>query len=608
MRSRDFIFFAFFTALVLALMFPAVLLPGWTLANFGDLYAYHYPLRHLAVSSLEAGRLPFWNPYIFCGLPIAANPQTALFYPVSALSAVLPLTLALTWDMAFHWLWGILGMLLLARREGLRSSAAAFTMCLYAFSPFLLYRIAAGIPTLLAALSWAPWCWLASLSPWRGLLAASWALQFLSGHPQFLCINGAGMFVWALSQRERRRLLARFVGEGLGAAALASMQWPMTWQFLGLSVRRDWPQAFAEAYRAGGQSLLTVFSPNVLGNPWDGTFRDFPSVFFESCGLFIGWTGLLAAAAGLLAAGAWRAGGLFVLGLVLACGSRHPMVMDFLRVPARWLFLSLWGLILAAGSAARCWTPRLRPVLKAFVLMAVCVELLAWGRRAVAPQSASSYLAFNPQLARVVGGKPLRILTDPDLANPDKAMLYRAMNVNGYDAFYLAGYPAFVSSSEGRPAADGSRTYARRADSAEMLSAGVAYRLSASGELVPNAGAQPLAYFARGLQRPLKSGVSIGLPRPERWRVEGIAPWDADRLVVSVPSYPGWRAWLGGVQVALEPWGYFQAVRLPQRSPGVLESLVLDFQPVCWAWGISAAFAAWLIWLAVWRRELRGAL
>ena len=54
---------------------------------------------------LQAGRLPFWNPYIFSGLPLAANSQAVVFYPLSVLGATLPLNLALTWDFAFHLLW-----------------------------------------------------------------------------------------------------------------------------------------------------------------------------------------------------------------------------------------------------------------------------------------------------------------------------------------------------------------------------------------------------------------------------------------------------------------------------------------------------------------------
>jgi hypothetical protein len=250
MRAKDLGAFALLTGLVLVLLSPAVFSPATALAGFGDLFSYHYPLRHLAVSALQAGRLPFWNPYIFCGGPFSANPQAGLFYPLGVLSRILPLTSATSWDFAWHILWGAWGLIILARREGLRACEALFLACLYCFSPFVLYRVTEGIPTLLACLAWVPWCWLAFLSSRTALLAAVWALQFLSGHPQFLIANAAGMALWAVCRKERARLLSRLVCAGLGALALAVLQWPATWQFVNLSVRRGWPQSFLAAYSA----------------------------------------------------------------------------------------------------------------------------------------------------------------------------------------------------------------------------------------------------------------------------------------------------------------------------------------------------------------------
>ena len=34
----------------------------------------------------------------------------------------------------------------------------------------------------------------------------------------------------------------------------------------------------------------------------------------------------------------------------------------------------------------------------------------------------------------------MRFASGPEVANPNKAMLYRAMNVSGYEAFYLRRY------------------------------------------------------------------------------------------------------------------------------------------------------------------------
>ncbi len=46
-----------------------------------DLQTYHYPLMDRAFQELTSGRLPGWNPTMYCGLPLAGNVQSALFYP-----------------------------------------------------------------------------------------------------------------------------------------------------------------------------------------------------------------------------------------------------------------------------------------------------------------------------------------------------------------------------------------------------------------------------------------------------------------------------------------------------------------------------------------------
>jgi hypothetical protein len=287
------------------------------------------------------------------------------------------------------------------------------------------------------------------------------------------------------------------------------------------------------------------------------------------------------------------------LGIVLALGWNNPLYRlaaagpaGFLRTPSRYLLISLWGLVMAAGAGARRWQGALKPGLKAFFLGAAFLQLLWWASPFIKTESAARYLAVNPAMARAAGGRPLRILTDPGLSNADKAMLYRAMNVNGYDAFYLDGFPAFAAASEGRPAADASRGYVSRADTPLMRLAGVSYFLTAAGGLVPNPGALPLAFFASG------EGVEVELQRPERWRATGRTPPGAERLVVTAPAYPGWRAWLNGAPASLEPWGFFQAVRLPPGAAGRDVDLRLDFRPAHWTLFVLIGLLAWSAWLA----------
>jgi hypothetical protein len=611
MNRRDLSFFALGAALFVAFFWPTWFNPQKAMSNFGDLYAYHYPLRHLAFSSLEVGRLPFWNPYIFGGLPLAANPQSTLFYPVSLLGAIFPLPIAFSWDYLFHLLWAALGLGLLARRQGLSPASAWLLGFLYSFSPFLVYRVTEGIPTLLASLAWAPWCWLAWLYGGPGFLAASWSLQFFSGHPQFMFINILGMIVWALSRKRKGiGLLRRLALEGGPVAALAAVQWIPSWEFMSLSVRREWPEAFSLGYSLDWRTLWTWLHPGAWGTPIAGTYAGPPSVFFENSGVYIGPLGLALATLGLFKSRSKAGLLLIVLGLLLALGGYNPAYrwlmrgpVGFLRTPSRHLFLCLWGLLLTVG-AGLLWleqTRRLDPSWRAIAFVAAVLPFLVWDRSFLRSEDASRYLRPNPIVTQKIGGMPWRILTDPGLASPNKAMLYRSMNVGGYEAFYLGSFPAYAARSEGHPAVDASRTYMKRYDSPEMSRLGVAYFLSSDGRLILNPLALPLAYYADAAERPMQEPLSLSIERPERWVLRGRRPQGARRVILAQAFYPGWKAWLNGGEVRLKPWdGFLQNLELSDGIlPGSEFNLRLDFEPRGWPLWAASSILSWLAWLAL---------
>lgn len=614
MTRKNCLLFLAWCVIPLALSFPAWLSPQRALASFGDLFTYHYPMRHLAVGSLQAGRLPFWNPYIFCGLPLSANSQAALFYPVTVLGALWPLSLALTWDYLLHWCWAGLGVFLLARRHGLDGRGGMILACAYGLSPFLVYRIIEGIPTLLSSLSWVPWAWLALGVKAPGVLGAVWSLQFLSGHPQFMVINAMGMAVWAAAQPCRAVLLRRLFSESLWVVMLAMIQWMPTHEFMKHSLRGQWPKIFALAYSMDLSVLKTWLSPGALGDPLRGNFADVPSVFFETCAVFIGAAGLLLAVAGFLSRRAFAAMLLLFLGLFLGAGGNNPFYhallsetpLGFLRTPARYSLLCLWGLLLAAGTGIKRAMEQKagRWLLVALVLM--LGELALWDRRFVNSEEASTYLAFNRDLAAAAGGKALRVMTDLELASPNKTMLYRIRNVNGYEAFYLRGYPELAARSEGGPAADPSRTYLRKFNSPVMRRAGVAYYIATQGRLIPSDGALPLAYWA---ESPSDPAPALETERPERWTLRGeLAGGKSSALLaLSQPDYPGWRAWLNGRPVPIEKHDdFFQAVRVDADAGGRFD-LRLVFRPSGWPLWVCVSLLSWLVWLDLRRRELSGA-
>lgn len=632
MRGKDRFFLGLLAAVLVLLTGSALLRPDRVLGNFGDIYAYHWPLQHLTAASLQSGSLPFWNPYIFAGLPHLANSQSAVFYPPAILLRAFPIGYGFTLYLLGHLLWAALGMTLWVRARRLDAAWACAAAAAFCLSPFLVYRIPQGIPTHLAVLAFVPWCWLAFESARPGLLGAVWALQFLAGHPQFALINAAGMFLWLLASPDRGRRAVVFFREGAVSAGLCLFQaFPLA-EFLSRSNRAGIPPEFAAAYSMPPSALAALLRPSFAGDPIRGDFASVPSVFFESYALYVGWLPL-----GLALYALWRAvsGGpkraaagwaLAAVGAFLACGRFNPLidrlqelpVAGLSRVPARFGLLVIWGLLLSAGAG---WSVlresvKIGPRLKAAALALLFLDLGLWAGRFVYAQDPEPFVAPQPGMIIHLAGRGVRFATGDDLSNPNKAMLYRAMNVNGYDAFFLDSYTRYAARSEGHPAADPSRSYIHETATPEMRRLGVRYRLTGEAHvgksvviagrtlLYDSPGAHPLAYIlSDAAAAGFASGglTAIENPAAERWTLRGAVPASAGaaRLVLAVPKFPGWRAWLDGrpARVALED-GLTQSVSLAGLAPGLPFRVDFRFSPTAWGWLAAAAAAAWLAWLA----------
>ena len=47
-----------------------------------DSFLYFYPYKDYVAQALGSGRFPLWNPHLFMGVPLFANMQTAILYPL----------------------------------------------------------------------------------------------------------------------------------------------------------------------------------------------------------------------------------------------------------------------------------------------------------------------------------------------------------------------------------------------------------------------------------------------------------------------------------------------------------------------------------------------
>ena len=410
-------------ALFVLLLFYRLLFTDRVLAS-GDILHYFYPYRDYAAASLRAGRVPFWNPYIFMGAPFLANPQAAALYPLHWPLSWLPVTRQLYWSGAIHaWILALGGYALM-RRWGMDWLAAVGTGLVLAGSGFyggLLGHInqmngAAWLPWLLWALE-GRWSWKEgvkrseereNLSGSSRFASHSWkyislllpfslfvALTLLAGHTQTTYINLFGVGAWLLATSLRshshgiRHLVASFLIYFLGVllgVLLAAAQLLPTLELSQLGLR------------SGGLSYVDVtsFSLRPLLLHWtllpSYGLRDL-SVVFSTLGYtefvaYVGAGGLLLA---LVAVGSslratagrrtWTVGhwplatlcGIFFagLGLFLAIGRWNPFSFlfyhvvpgyDLFRTPARWMMLYTLGMAVLAGVGAEQFWRRLRGV------------------------------------------------------------------------------------------------------------------------------------------------------------------------------------------------------------------------------------------------------
>lgn len=482
--------------LVGALYFP-LLFTNRVLAT-GDILLYFYPYRDYVAEILRSGAMPFWNPYIFAGAPLLANPQTAVLYPLHWPLIWLPVTKQVYWSAAIHtWLFGYGGYWLM-RRWGVGAWGSLLTGLVLAGSGLMGGLV--GHLNQLNAAAWLPWaalCLERSAPNGRALhLRAEWpsllgrsigfgvvvSLMLLAGHTQTVYIIMFGLGMWVLwstlaalwrSVRSRRkhsarpplldavvasRLIVYPAGVAL-ALLLAAPQLLSTLELSGLGLR------------TGGLDFLeaTSFSLKPLALAWTlvpnyglaSLEAVFDSPAYTEYVAYVGLLGLL-----LALVGAWRGRGrprsfgilLALLGLLLALGHwdpayylLHQFVPGFalFRVPARWMLLYTLGVAVLAGlgfeqallalrrSSRWPWpTPWGYRAVAGLVVGLVAAELMLAAR-------ALPYVhPTAPEAVTGVRTAPAHLLTDPDRQTLGPAATGRFLGLSTitYDPGDMADY------------------------------------------------------------------------------------------------------------------------------------------------------------------------
>lgn len=311
----------------------------------GDLPNLFVPMRCYAYYNITRGILPFWNPYIFCGVPFLADPFSAMFYPINLIFLCLPINLAVNYSILAQMTLSGVFFYYYVRCFSRERVSAFIASLIYMFGATQVCHVFAGHLCYLSTMIWIPLLFLFAEKYFRTrkigyLLAAgaALALQIFASHLQVVfygcialllyCIFRAGM-AFKDTRRLKDCLLFGIVPIMIVVVgvSLAAVQLVPAAEFLSNSARGEASFEFCSYFSFPPENVITFLTPDIMGDSvqvryWGRYY------LWEMCA-YIGIFPLLAAIFGVFARrDRYTAffSGLAALSLVLAFGKYTPLL------------------------------------------------------------------------------------------------------------------------------------------------------------------------------------------------------------------------------------------------------------------------------------------
>jgi hypothetical protein len=281
-RKRNLLLLAVISVLAYLPAIAGLFVGAWPFADDG--ITLFNVWRGLGREALQEGALPLWNPYLFCGIPLMANNQSAILYPPNLVYWLLPMASALLIDAIGHNIWLAWGGYFLGRAWKLSRTASFVLACALALSGGVAAHIYNGHMTWHAVRSWLPWelCFLTlylQTAPrdralsfrYVLLLAVCIAAQAASGYAPIWVVSlsfcGGLFLVWAIRRGLPPGWFGAALTTGILSAFLAAAYIVPLMEASRLSVHGD-GLSFASSTRASGSwnTWARVFLPGFFGN------------------------------------------------------------------------------------------------------------------------------------------------------------------------------------------------------------------------------------------------------------------------------------------------------------------------------------------------------
>lgn len=102
-----------------------------------DVISYSYPIRDLVTKIVSEGSIPLWNPYMFSGMPLLADWQAAVFYPLNIFMVLFGSMVGWIIMIILQPFLSLLFMYALLRTFKLSRTSSIFGSIIFAFSAFM---------------------------------------------------------------------------------------------------------------------------------------------------------------------------------------------------------------------------------------------------------------------------------------------------------------------------------------------------------------------------------------------------------------------------------------------------------------------------------------
>ena len=283
---------------------------------WGTVSTQFIPWWDFAWDTLLRGQIPLWNPWVGMGAPMAANYQSAIFYPpywilllLYAIAGIKLMSWGVTLVVVFHLIWSGLGIAKLLEELELSKLAQIVGGLAFSLSGYLVAR--SSFLSINAAVAWLPWILLYSLRLVNKKQNAFWslsiviALQLLAGHAQTawysILLGGVWTLFLAINKYIDKDIIknvlqstSKYILAGLLSAGLSAIQLLPTLEYL-IQSQRSGEYGYAEAmtYSFWPWRFLTLIVPNLFGNPGTGNYWGYANYWEDA--IYIGMLPILIA-------------------------------------------------------------------------------------------------------------------------------------------------------------------------------------------------------------------------------------------------------------------------------------------------------------------------